>query len=65
MPEKTPWDERTTLLRPPPNDKSKAPIENALEVTELGVLGPVRLHPAKWTITSAPKELVGLTWWDD
>lgn len=44
MPEKTPWDERTTLLRPPPNDKSKSPIENALEVTELGVLGPVRLH---------------------
>lgn len=41
--EKTPWDERTTLLRPPPPDKSKAPIENALEVTELAVLGPVRL----------------------
>lgn len=44
MPEKTAWDERTTLLRPPPNDESKAPIENVLEVTELGVLGPVRAN---------------------
>lgn len=32
---------RPTLLRPPPEDASKAPIENALEITELGVLGPV------------------------
>lgn len=33
-------EERVTLLRPPPPDPSKAPIENALEVTEIGVLGP-------------------------
>ncbi|KAK0703036.1 thioesterase-like superfamily-domain-containing protein [Lasiosphaeria miniovina] len=33
-------DDRTTLLRPPPPDPSKAPIENVLEVTELAVLGP-------------------------
>ncbi|KAH8886765.1 Thioesterase/thiol ester dehydrase-isomerase [Thozetella sp. PMI_491] len=31
--------ERTTLLRPPPPDPNKAPIENVLEVTELAVLG--------------------------
>ncbi|EGX94890.1 acyl-CoA thioesterase II [Cordyceps militaris CM01] len=37
---KPPWDERTTLLRPPPPDPNKAPIENVLEVTELAVLGP-------------------------
>lgn len=39
---KPPWDERTTLLRPPPPDPNKAPIENVLEVTELAILGPVR-----------------------
>ncbi|KAK4153102.1 thioesterase-like superfamily-domain-containing protein [Chaetomidium leptoderma] len=33
-------DDRPTLLRPPPNDPNKTPIENALEVTELAVLGP-------------------------
>lgn len=33
-------DERTTLLRPPEPDKTKAPIENVLEVTEMGVMGP-------------------------
>lgn len=33
--------ERPTLIRPPPNDPDKAPIENALDVLELGVLGPV------------------------
>lgn len=33
-------DDRTTILRPPEPDPSKAPIENVLEVTELGVLGP-------------------------
>ena len=33
--------DRPTLLRPPPNDPDKAPIENVLEVTELAVLGPV------------------------
>ncbi|CAM1501762.1 Fc.00g037460.m01.CDS01 [Cosmosporella sp. VM-42] len=32
--------DRPTLLRPPPPDDSKAPIENVLEVTELKVLGP-------------------------
>ncbi|KAM3460374.1 hypothetical protein NHJ6243_005982 [Beauveria neobassiana] len=37
---KPPWDERTTLLRPPPPNPHKAPIENVLEVTELAVLGP-------------------------
>ncbi len=34
---------RPTLLRQPPDDPNKAPIENALEVTEMAVLGPVRL----------------------
>ncbi|KAL7930042.1 thioesterase-like superfamily domain-containing protein [Trichoderma chlorosporum] len=32
-------DKRTTLLRPPEPDPSKAPIENTVEVTPLGVLG--------------------------
>ncbi|KAH6630504.1 thioesterase-like superfamily-domain-containing protein [Chaetomium sp. MPI-SDFR-AT-0129] len=32
--------DRTTLLRPPPEDPNKAQIENALDVTELAVLGP-------------------------
>ncbi|QPH04133.1 hypothetical protein C2857_000866 [Epichloe festucae Fl1] len=32
-------EERSTLLRPPPADPDKAPIENVLEVTEVGVLG--------------------------
>ncbi|SPO00162.1 related to acyl-CoA thiolesterase [Cephalotrichum gorgonifer] len=31
---------RSTLLRTPPADPSKAPIENALDITELAVLGP-------------------------
>ncbi|KAL2757823.1 hypothetical protein ACRALDRAFT_1061112 [Sodiomyces alcalophilus JCM 7366] len=30
---------RATLLRPPPDDPEKSPIENVLEVTELAVLG--------------------------
>lgn len=34
-------NDRTTLLRPPPDDPNKAAIENALEVTELAVFGPV------------------------
>ncbi|KAG5922902.1 hypothetical protein E4U42_005157, partial [Claviceps africana] len=34
-----PRDDRSTLLRPPPPDPGKAPIENVLEVTEVGVLG--------------------------
>lgn len=33
--------ERPTLLRQPPPDPNKAPIENVLDVTELAVLGPV------------------------
>lgn len=33
--------DRPTLLRQPPPDPTKAPIENVLEVTELAVLGPV------------------------
>ncbi|GKT42421.1 acyl-coenzyme A thioesterase 8 [Colletotrichum spaethianum] len=36
---------RSTIIRPPPDDPNKAPIENVLEVTELGVLGPVSLGP--------------------
>lgn len=35
---------RPTLLRQPPDDPNKAPIENALEVTEMAVLGPVSLE---------------------
>lgn len=35
--------ERPTLIRPPPNDPDKAPIENALDVLELNVFGPVSL----------------------
>lgn len=35
-------EDRVTLLRPPPKDDTKAPIENALEVTEMAVLGKVR-----------------------
>lgn len=34
--------DRPTLIKPPPEDPNKAPIENVLEVTELAVLGPVR-----------------------
>ncbi|KAI0019698.1 acyl-CoA thioesterase II [Xylariomycetidae sp. FL0641] len=33
-------DRRPTLIRPPPQDESKAPIENALELTELGIIEP-------------------------
>ncbi|PHH64005.1 hypothetical protein CDD81_5110 [Ophiocordyceps australis] len=33
-------DEGATLQQPPPKDASKAPIENTLEVTAMGVLGP-------------------------
>ncbi|KAF4780123.1 acyl-CoA thioesterase II [Colletotrichum paranaense] len=31
---------RSTIIRPPPDDPNKSPMENVLEVTELGVLGP-------------------------
>lgn len=34
---------RPTLIRPPPEDPSKAAIENSLEVTELAVIAPVSL----------------------
>ncbi|KAI5860629.1 Thioesterase/thiol ester dehydrase-isomerase [Durotheca rogersii] len=33
-------EHRPTLVRPPPLDESKAPIENALELTELSIIGP-------------------------
>ncbi|KAK4219004.1 Thioesterase/thiol ester dehydrase-isomerase [Rhypophila decipiens] len=33
-------EQRATLLRQPPPDPNKAPIENVLEVTELSVFGP-------------------------
>jgi len=32
-----------TLVKPPPVDPSKSAIENVLELTELGAIGPVRL----------------------
>lgn len=36
-------EQRATLLREPPPDPSKSPMENTLEVTELVVLGPVSI----------------------
>lgn len=33
-----------TLVKPPPEDPNKSPIENVLEVTELAVLGPVSTY---------------------
>ncbi|KAI1077559.1 Thioesterase/thiol ester dehydrase-isomerase [Whalleya microplaca] len=33
-------DHRPTLVRPPPLDETKAPIENALELTDLSIIGP-------------------------
>ncbi|KAI1211955.1 Thioesterase/thiol ester dehydrase-isomerase [Annulohypoxylon truncatum] len=33
-------EHRPTLVRPPPVDLSKAPIENALELTDLSIIGP-------------------------
>jgi acyl-coenzyme A thioesterase 1/2/4 len=33
---------RVTLLDPPPQDHSKAPIENVLDLTPVVDLGPVR-----------------------
>ena len=48
-------NDRTTLLRPPPADPNKSPIENVLDVTELAVLGPVsrrrRLLSSLWPLT--------------
>lgn len=35
-----------TLIKPPPDDPNKSPIENVLEVTELAVLGPVSYIPS-------------------
>jgi hypothetical protein len=35
-----------TLIKPPPDDPNKSPIENVLEVTELAVLGPVSYTPS-------------------
>lgn len=34
-------NDRPTLIRPPPDDPDKAPIENALDVLDLSVIGPV------------------------
>ncbi|OTA99990.1 hypothetical protein M426DRAFT_324642 [Hypoxylon sp. CI-4A] len=33
-------ERRPTLVRPPPVDESKAPIENALDLTDLSIIGP-------------------------
>ncbi|KAI1400657.1 Thioesterase/thiol ester dehydrase-isomerase [Hypoxylon fuscum] len=33
-------EHRPTLVRPPPVDEAKAPIENALELTDLSIIGP-------------------------
>ncbi|KAI1486850.1 acyl-CoA thioesterase II [Biscogniauxia mediterranea] len=33
-------DHRPTLVKPPPVDETKAPIENALELTDLSIIGP-------------------------
>lgn len=38
-------EKRVTLLDPPPQDHSKAPIENVLDLTPVVDLGPV-LHPS-------------------
>lgn len=40
--------EGSTLIKPPPKDPNKAPIENVLEVTEMAVLGPVRNAPQQF-----------------
>lgn len=37
--------DRATLLKVPPEDPNKSPIENVVEVTELSVLGPVSVVP--------------------
>ncbi|EGY13642.1 uncharacterized protein VDAG_00324 [Verticillium dahliae VdLs.17] len=39
---------RTTLVKPPPYDPEKSHIENVLEVTELGVLGPIYIYIYAW-----------------
>ena len=45
--------ERSTLIKPPPEDPNKAPIENVLEITELAVLGPVRTYPLDQPVDQA------------
>ena len=35
---------RPTLIRAPPVDPSKSPLENSLELTTLSDVGPVSLH---------------------
>lgn len=35
-------DHRPTLIKAPPLDPKKAQIENALELTDLAIIGPVR-----------------------
>lgn len=44
--------ERPTLVKPPPEDPTKAPIENVLDVTELSVLGPVSFFFSNLILTS-------------
>lgn len=55
---------RPTLVRPAPEDPDKAPIENVLDVLELGVFGPVSapvppdiriLSPAASILTSVSR----------
>lgn len=41
MPTEEGGTNRPTLVKPAPNDPTKAPIENVLDVLELGVFGPV------------------------
>lgn len=40
---------RVTLLDPPPQDHSKAPIENVLDLTPVVDLGPVLQPPPLFT----------------
>lgn len=50
---------RPTLVRPAPEDPDKAPIENVLDVLELGVFGPVSVliysSPATSILTSVSR----------
>lgn len=41
-------EHRPTLVKPPPLDSTKAQIENALELTDLSVIGPVRSFPGPY-----------------
>lgn len=39
-------EQRSTLVKPPPLDSTKAQIENALELTDLSIIGPVSSSPS-------------------